>query len=447
MANKTFDNVKANIYFTKAANAAGLTHASNIDGSTAPGMDVSLAFGKIQNWYDNWDPIVWTGVAKAVVLESNTFTNTLATAALTANVTQTFPAVSGTVLNTGTTSYTQTVQSTATGAYKIGTIKINNFETDIYGVDTDHITSATTTGSGNAVTSVTADATGALTVTKGSTFALSSHNHDSTYAKLKPDGTTDLYDPSTFIINSKYLPSYVDDIIEGHYDVADGKFYKSATFTVTSSAPANWDTTYTNYYTRHGTSPNYTYEHVTGTTAPEWQASTYYSITPSTEITGESGKIYVDLDANPAEIYRWSGTQFVSMKSPDISAVRNVVAGTTNGTIKISYTDGTADSTVTAYTHPTTAGNKHIPAGGSSGQILKWSAAGTATWANVSSLSTFTGATSSSAAGTAGIVPAPAATTYTSGTNRHYLRSDGTWSDDPVTTQDTLTLNIVPATA
>lgn len=32
------------------------------------------------------------------------------------------------------------------------------------------------------------------------------------------------------------------------------------------------------------------------------------------------------------------------------------------------------------YTHPTGAGNNHIPDGGSSGQILKWSAAGTATW-------------------------------------------------------------------
>jgi hypothetical protein len=33
-----------------------------------------------------------------------------------------------------------------------------------------------------------------------------------------------------------------------------------------------------------------------------------------------------------------------------------------------------------AYVHPTTAGNKHIPADGSSGQILRWSAAGTAVW-------------------------------------------------------------------
>ena len=33
------------------------------------------------------------------------------------------------------------------------------------------------------------------------------------------------------------------------------------------------------------------------------------------------------------------------------------------------------------YTHPTSSGNKHIPAGGSSGQFLKWSADGTAQWA------------------------------------------------------------------
>lgn len=32
------------------------------------------------------------------------------------------------------------------------------------------------------------------------------------------------------------------------------------------------------------------------------------------------------------------------------------------------------------YTHPTASGNKHIPSGGSSGQILRWSADGTAVW-------------------------------------------------------------------
>ena len=39
--------------------------------------------------------------------------------------------------------------------------------------------------------------------------------------------------------------------------------------------------------------------------------------------------------------------------------------------------------TDTVYTHPTTSGNKHIPSGGSSGQYLKWSSDGTATWSAI----------------------------------------------------------------
>jgi hypothetical protein len=42
--------------------------------------------------------------------------------------------------------------------------------------------------------------------------------------------------------------------------------------------------------------------------------------------------------------------------------------------------DGIATS-ANNYTHPTGAGNKHIPTGGSSGQFLKYSASGTAVWA------------------------------------------------------------------
>lgn len=38
--------------------------------------------------------------------------------------------------------------------------------------------------------------------------------------------------------------------------------------------------------------------------------------------------------------------------------------------------------TDTKYTHPTSSGNKHIPSGGSSGQILRWSANGIAVWDN-----------------------------------------------------------------
>ena len=39
-----------------------------------------------------------------------------------------------------------------------------------------------------------------------------------------------------------------------------------------------------------------------------------------------------------------------------------------------------AKFTDTVYTHPTSSGNKHIPSGGASGQILKWTSDGTAVW-------------------------------------------------------------------
>lgn len=43
--------------------------------------------------------------------------------------------------------------------------------------------------------------------------------------------------------------------------------------------------------------------------------------------------------------------------------------------------DGIAEN-ANNYTHPTNAGNKHIPAGGSDGQFLKWKADGEAQWSN-----------------------------------------------------------------
>lgn len=48
------------------------------------------------------------------------------------------------------------------------------------------------------------------------------------------------------------------------------------------------------------------------------------------------------------------------------------------------------------YSHPTTSGNKHIPSGGSSGQILRWGADGTAVW-GADNNTTYSAATTSTA--------------------------------------------------
>ena len=78
--------------------------------------------------------------------------------------------------------------------------------------------------------------------------------------------------------------------------------------------------------------------------------------------------------------YSASGTAtWASLSKSDVG-LDNV----SNQTITVtssSVTDGT--NTFSKYTHPTTAGNKHIPSGGSSGQYLKYSASGTAQWADI----------------------------------------------------------------
>ena len=76
----------------------------------------------------------------------------------------------------------------------------------------------------------------------------------------------------------------------------------------------------------------------------------------------------------------------------------------------------------TVYTHPTTSGNNHIPSGGSSGKILRWTSDGTAYWGNETTYSTFVG---SGVNAKSGLVPKPPTTEGTA----KYLREDGTWAE------------------
>ena len=505
MANKTFNDVKINVTFTKATSdvtvSGGNDHASNISGSPTA-QDLALALGKIQNWYDNWHAVVWTGDAAtvngktvAVSVPSNAkFTDHITTATtsgsgnavtalsvsggtLTYTLGSTFltehpaitvdtdttstasPGAGGTFttvdsvtrdtnghvtkINTKTvtlpaaisdTKVTQSIKSdnknyplllsyyestsstttaqTANRSNSIyanpstGTITATNFAGTINGytisgnvakaVPSNAVFTDTTytfaEGSTNGKFTVTPSGGTAQSVT---VHGLNSAAYQPTtaFVPAKPDGSTAFLGADN-IVNSKYLPSYVDDVIEGYYH--DGKFYT----------------------TRSGTAPNYTY---------------------SGEITGETGKIYLDLGVEPAEPYRWGGSAYASMKSPTVSAVADITQKS-NGVITKTYTDGTAAADVTVYTHPTTAGNKHIPSGGSSGQVLVYSSSGTAAWGSVPSHShsNYQGATAS-AAGVAGFVP-PAAKAQTTA---YFLTGAATWSNAPVIESDILTLNVI----
>lgn len=183
------------------------------------------------------------------------------------------------------------------------------------------------------------------------------------------------------------------------------------------------------------------------------------STAPTTTATGVSAVadtgVYLDTTAGKltATSFSGSGAGLTSLNASNVSsgtlpAARLATSGVTagsygpeaaaspahGGTFNVPYvtvdTYGRVTNAVTQeitlpaqYTHPTTAGNKHIPSGGSAGQILRWSANGTAVWGpdNNTEYSVFTGATAD-AAGSKGLVPAPASGKHTS-----FLRGDGTW--------------------
>ena len=81
-----------------------------------------------------------------------------------------------------------------------------------------------------------------------------------------------------------------------------------------------------------------------------------------------------------------------------------------------------ATSGTRTFSHASTSGNKHIPSGGTTNQLLRWSADGTATWSNEVTYGVFNTTTD-------GLVPK----TTTSNTT-DYLRRDGTWVTPPNST-------------
>jgi hypothetical protein len=81
------------------------------------------------------------------------------------------------------------------------------------------------------------------------------------------------------------------------------------------------------------------------------------------------------------QIDSWDEKETPEAAQTKATTALNLAKEYVDGKVKTDVPTG-AKFTDTIYTHPTTAGNKHIPAGGASGQILRYSASGTAVWDN-----------------------------------------------------------------
>lgn len=105
----------------------------------------------------------------------------------------------------------------------------------------------------------------------------------------------------------------------------------------------------------------------------------YSSLTGTPTIP--SGNAIIDWTADQGSTNIHSGNYSnTQLSQEEVAAMLTAGANitiTTDGEISATDTD-------TVYTHPTTAGNKHIPSGGAAGQFLKYSSSGTATWATPS---------------------------------------------------------------
>ena len=89
----------------------------------------------------------------------------------------------------------------------------------------------------------------------------------------------------TGLVPSDQLPSYVDDVVEGYAVITRDTDTASETFNAITDVKF------------------------------------YEEVAHTTEITGESGKIYIDLDTNLS--FRWGGTKYVLITSSDMTALTN----------------------------------------------------------------------------------------------------------------------------
>lgn len=150
------------------------------------------------------------------------------------------------------------------------------------------------------------------------------------------------------------------------------------------------------------------------------------------DANGTHGLVPAPAKGNQGQFLRGDG-KWATPTDTKYGAATSYAAGLMSATDKAKL-DGIANN-ANNYSHPTTSGNKHIPTGGSAGQILRWSADGTAVWGsdNNTTYSKFKGATSDAAGGD-GLVPAPA-----KGAQGQFLRGDGTWATPTDHTYSTMT--------
>jgi hypothetical protein len=182
-------------------------------------------------------------------------------------------------------------------------------------------------------------------------------------------------------VGNDFRPTYgtaVNTIAQGN----DSRFHTHANMSVldgiTSTLVTNWNNAETKSHTHSNLSIlNGTQESFTTVLKNKLDGLSNYTL-PTASATVLGGvKLFSDT------------VQTVASNAVTTTASRTYgvqVNSTGQMVVNVPWTD-------TVYTHPTGAGNNHIPTGGSSGQVLRWSASGVAVWGNETPSNTYTNGT------------------------------------------------------
>lgn len=138
-----------------------------------------------------------------------------------------------------------------------------------------------------------------------------------------------------------------------------------------------------------------------------WQTLPSYTlpIASATALGGIKVGANLSIDVNGILSSTDTNTTYANFTRTVSGLVPNPGGATTNRYLREDGTWVIPPDNDTIYVHPTTAGNKHIPAGGAAGQILRWSADGTATWGTDTDTDTW----NANSINVAGYVAAPGA--------------------------------------
>ena len=324
-------------------------HTKSIETNTT---DITTLKGNVQTLQTNLGNKVDKVTGKGLSTEDYTTTEKNKLAGIEANANNyTLPKASGTVL----------------GGIKIG----NNLNIDENGVvsATDTNTTYTTMK-------------GATSSTAGTSGLVPAPQQGQQNSFLKGDGTWGTVESAAYgeaTQDQSGLMSANDkkklDNIEAN---ANNYTLPVATTTRLGGVKAGNNITISGDGTISATDTNTTYEVMEGATS---------------EANGQSGLVPAPTQGQQTRFLRGDGTWQVPTNTTYTNATQSK-DGLMSATDKTKL-DGIAEN-ANNYVHPTTPGNKHIPSGGSTGQVLKWSADGTAVWGTDND-TTYTDATTSKA--------------------------------------------------